>query len=266
MTRIFDALRKAKLAEAEAEAFTQSTASPIHHPTPASIHPGAMPAAAVQDPPPARPSPRALARPEIQVVEAAAIPEDIQRELQGLRIGIEAALGAQGPKTVMFTSPQGGEGTSTVAAQFALMLAGDSRARTLLLDLHARRPAIAERFGLDDSFAAPPSERPLAVGRVPREIVTLGFFSPTSVRERLAAVAPRFDWIVLDGPPLLEAAESVELAGLADGVVLVVQAGGTKRPVVTRAVELLRKSGARVLGSVLNRRRLEIPDFIYRRL
>jgi Mrp family chromosome partitioning ATPase len=36
--------------------------------------------------------------------------------------------------------------------------------------------------------------------------------------------------------------------------------------VVARAVELLRKSGARILGSVLNRRRMEIPGFIYRRI
>ena len=39
-----------------------------------------------------------------------------------------------------------------------------------------------------------------------------------------------------------------------------------QRPVVTRAVALLRKSGGRVLGTVLNRRIHEIPGFIYRRI
>ena len=47
---------------------------------------------------------------------------------------------------------------------------------------------------------------------------------------------------------------------------MVVQAGRTKRPVLSRSVDLLRKAGARVLGTVLNRRRLEIPGFIYRRI
>jgi Mrp family chromosome partitioning ATPase len=51
-----------------------------------------------------------------------------------------------------------------------------------------------------------------------------------------------------------------------DGVVLVVHAGRAKRPVVTRAVDMLRKSGGRVLGTVLNRRVHEIPGFIYRRI
>jgi Mrp family chromosome partitioning ATPase len=57
-----------------------------------------------------------------------------------------------------------------------------------------------------------------------------------------------------------------DVAPLADGVVLVVRSGHTKRPVVSRAVDLLRKSGARVVGTVLNRRRLEIPGFLYRRI
>jgi Mrp family chromosome partitioning ATPase len=58
----------------------------------------------------------------------------------------------------------------------------------------------------------------------------------------------------------------VPLSAIADGVVLVVQAGRTKRPVLSRAVELVGKAGGRVLGCVLNRRQLEIPEFIYRRL
>jgi Mrp family chromosome partitioning ATPase len=48
--------------------------------------------------------------------------------------------------------------------------------------------------------------------------------------------------------------------------VLVVQSGIAKRPVVTRAADLLRRGGANVIGSVLNRRRHEIPEFIYRRI
>jgi len=56
------------------------------------------------------------------------------------------------------------------------------------------------------------------------------------------------------------------LAALADGVVVVVQAGRTKRPVLTRSVDMVSRAGGRVLGMVLNRRRLEIPGFIYRRI
>jgi Mrp family chromosome partitioning ATPase len=86
------------------------------------------------------------------------------------------------------------------------------------------------------------------------------------MRQLLDSVEPGFDWIIMDGPPVLESPDSASLATAADGVVMVVQAGRTKRPVLSRSVELLRKAGARVLGTVLNRRRLEIPGFIYRRI
>ena len=86
------------------------------------------------------------------------------------------------------------------------------------------------------------------------------------VRSLLATVSGQFDWVIVDGPPVLEAPEAVDLAPLVDGAVIVVRSGHTKRPVALRAADLLRKSGVRILGSVLNRRRLEIPDFIYRRI
>jgi Mrp family chromosome partitioning ATPase len=89
---------------------------------------------------------------------------------------------------------------------------------------------------------------------------------PAAVRSTLAALTAQFEWVVVDGPPVLDAPESVDLAPLVDGVVLVVRSGHTKRPIALRAVELLRKSGVRLVGCVLNRRRLEIPDFIYRRI
>jgi Mrp family chromosome partitioning ATPase len=48
--------------------------------------------------------------------------------------------------------------------------------------------------------------------------------------------------------------------------VLVIQVGRSKRPVLSRAADLLAKAGSRMLGSVLNRRVHEIPEFIYRRI
>jgi Mrp family chromosome partitioning ATPase len=106
----------------------------------------------------------------------------------------------------------------------------------------------------------------LSVAALNDEIRRAGGRAPAAVRAFFASVSAQFDWVVVDGAPVLESPESVDLAPLVDGVVLVIRSGHTKRPVVIRAVDLLRKSGARVLGSVLNRRRLEIPDFIYRRV
>jgi Mrp family chromosome partitioning ATPase len=265
VTRIFDALRKSRTAAG-------ASSSPLYPPPPPPLAPvvAAPPAPVLSS---ASPAARAREQilPRIEMVDVVELPEEVGREMTTLRIGIDAALEDRG-RVVLFASSQGGEGATTVAARFAMLLAGDPRIRALLVDLHARRPAVARRLGLEPEPAprkvrpAPMAGPKLAVMPVSEEARRRGLFSPMDVRETLAAVSDRFDWIILDGPPVLESPDAVELAALADGMVIVLQAGSTKRPVVIRAVELLRKGGARVLGSVLNRRRLEIPEFLYRRI
>jgi Mrp family chromosome partitioning ATPase len=205
---------------------------------------------------------------------SAELPTDVLREMTGLRISLEAALTEHIPRTVMFIASQGGEGTSTVAAQFAQSLASDERLRVLLVDAHVRRPA----YGPDGSPAAArtaratrrrqarsdaPSPDLMPLSGDSREASTL---TPESLRESLDAIASGYDWVVIDGPPVLESPDAATLGAVADGVVVVVQAGRTKRPVLTRSVDLMNRAGGRVLGMVLNRRRLEIPEFIYRRI
>jgi Mrp family chromosome partitioning ATPase len=202
------------------------------------------------------------------------LPTDVLREMTGLRISLEATLTQGIPRTVMFIASQGGEGTSTVAAQFAQSLASDERLRVLLVDAHVRRPA----YEPDGSLAADlpargtphrqarsdaPGPDLMPLSEESRGAHTL---TPDSLRESLDAIASGYDWVVIDGPPVLESPDAATLGAVADGVVVVVQAGRTKRPVLTRSVDLMSRAGGRVLGMVLNRRRLEIPEFIYRRI
>ena len=205
---------------------------------------------------------------------AAELPIDVEREMTGLRISLEAALTQRIPRTVMFIASQGGEGTSTVAAQFAQSLASDERLRALLVDAHVLRPAYEPDGSPTVARPAPAAPtrpgQPLAprpdlmpLSDHAREAHTL---TPDSLRASLDAIASGYDWIVIDGPPVLESPDAATLGAVADGVVIVVQAGRTKRPVLARAVDLVNRAGGRVLGIVLNRRRLEIPGFIYRRI
>jgi Mrp family chromosome partitioning ATPase len=272
MTRIFDALRKTQRGRG---------AAPFPPPAPLAPMMAAGAAAAVLPPrptgsPAVLPVERPAPLPAVEVVEVRRLPEGLAREMTTLRIGLEAAL-EERSRVVLFTSSQRGEGTTTVASQFALLLAADPRLRPVLVDLHARRSAIGPRFGLGAHPAVAGRRSPdvtpsgmagnrLAVVTMPEEMAERLLYPPALARDLLAALARSYDWVVIDGPPVLEAAEAVELATLAEAVVVVLQAGSTKRPVITRTVELLRKSGARVVGSVLNRRRLEIPEFLYRRI
>ena len=279
MTRIFEALKKAQ-ARAGALPFPPVESAPLR-PAPVTrpAPPGATAAAVATLEP-------ALV-PRIEPMPALILSGEVLRQMTALRVGLEAALEGQKTRVVMFLGAMGGEGVSTVAAQFASALSTEARGTSLLLHARPPRGATGRR-----TQAAPPLSRPQAPaaarareslpraaeapapGRpAPLSVAVLGGEGargahrvPAAMRATLAALAAQFDWVVVDGPPVLEAAESVDLGPLVDGVVLVVRSGHTKRPVALRAAEMLRKSGVRILGSVLNRRHLEIPDFIYRRI
>lgn len=248
MTRIFEALKKSQVPPEPVAFPAQGAAAPIQS-VPRAAHPAGR-------------------APRVDGYAAPPLSEDLAREMSALRISIESVLEERSSRTILFMSSVAREGTSTVAAEFATLLAADPRVRTLLLDLNTRRPVLAHRLGSGRGV-------PGRAGRGEPVTIALGTVAdaprgagigPVDARAVLAAVVAGYDWIVIDGPPVLEAPEAADLAALVDGVVLVLRSGHTKRPVVSRAVDLLRKSGSRVLGTVLNRRRLEIPDFLYRRI
>ena len=271
MSRIFDALRKADAGRPAADPPRLSSAPPASSPDhgPRGLAP----------PLPRRESERVApdsgARPVIiSIREAAEMPEDIVREMTRLRVAIDSLLPGRTSRSVMFASAQGHEGTSTVAFQFAFTLARDPGIRTLIVDAHARRPSLVSGPG-SSAAAATPVLPGVARGSEPRaldgwplgeQFHAVGALSPALVREVIEWGSENYDWIVLDGPPVLESSDGAPIAAMADGVIVVVESGRTKRPVLQRAVELLRKAGGQVMGSVLNRRRLEIPEFIYRRI
>jgi Mrp family chromosome partitioning ATPase len=251
MTRIFDALKKAAAAPQPVASGYGVPAPPSHS---ADIVRGSLP-----------------------LLGALPISDDVLREMSALRVTLESILRDRSPRVVMFLGSQGGEGTSTVALQFAQVLARDVTVRPLLVDCHAQRPA----YAVDESRRCAVLSPALLDG-VPEQgsIVTANLFvvpvseghraagiiQPAALRETIDANSPGFGWVVLDGPPVLEAPDAAALGSVADGAVLVIQVGHTKRPVLTRAAELLSKAGSRMLGTVLNRRIHEIPEFIYRRI
>jgi Mrp family chromosome partitioning ATPase len=253
MTRIFEALRKS--GRAGTFPFPPVEPAPLR---PAVVSRPATPAAAA---PVVEPG----TVPHVGAAPAAVLTGEVMRQMTALRVGLEAALEGRTSRVVMFVGTMGGEGVTSVATQFAASLADDGRPPCVLLDAHASRPgARSRRAALPSARGAAP-ERPAGSIRV-AALGEGGGRAPAAVRSTLAALSAQYEWVVVDGPPVLEAPESVDLAPLVDGVVLVVHSGHTKRPVAQRAVEMLRKSGVRVVGCVLNRRRLEIPDFIYRRI
>jgi len=212
------------------------------------------------------------------------LPVDFHRELSGLRFTLESALEGRATRVVQFAAAVPGEGTTTVAASFARVLAQDPTVHVLLVDANVRRPGVDLFFGLAPSpglrelaeaGAADQAERYVqAVERPNLHVLTAlpatgepaRLFTAETVREFWASFGRRYQWVIVDAPAVLEGAEAEVLGSTVDTTVLIVQAARTKRGVVQRALERFAKAGAPVLGAVLNRRRLDIPELIYRRV
>ncbi|MDZ4861046.1 MAG: hypothetical protein SGI88_18905 [Candidatus Hydrogenedentes bacterium] len=82
----------------------------------------------------------------------------------------------------------------------------------------------------------------------------------------LRLMRKRYDWILVDTPALGNGLDAALVSPIADGTVVVVNAGKTRWQVIRHAVDQIAAQQGNVLGVALNRRRYMIPDFIYRQL
>jgi receptor protein-tyrosine kinase len=86
------------------------------------------------------------------------------------------------------------------------------------------------------------------------------------MRARFAELRKEFDFVIVDAPPMTRYADAIALGKLCDGVVVVLEAGSTRRKAARSAVQTLGSSRVQVLGAVLNKRTFPIPESIYNRI
>ncbi len=171
-------------------------------------------------------------------------------------------------QVVVVTSAGPGEGKSITSMNLALALAQSGK-RTLYLDADLRRPrghkmlGISRSPGLVDVLFDMATFEPeqFATGienlyvlpagtKVPNPAEILG---TRRMQEFLGVLRQSFDAIVVDTPPVLAVTDAVLVGVYSDGVLLVVNAGGTDRRQVERAVESLESVNAPLLGLLLNK-------------
>jgi capsular exopolysaccharide synthesis family protein len=169
---------------------------------------------------------------------------------------------------VAVLSAEGREGRSTVAANLALSLARQGRS-TVLVSADLRGGGAEKLFGLPSGASglaeiveATTEQHTRALLWSVREcLYVLPPGQPASSPAELLA-SPRFPQaigklretgsvIILDTPPATWSADALQVAGAADGVILVARSGHTRRHVVAEMVEDLRAEGLVPLGVVL---------------
>ena len=167
--------------------------------------------------------------------------------------------------TLVVTSPAAGEGKSTAVANLAVTMAQSGR-RTVLVDCDLRRPSLHELFGrpmapgLTNLVLEELTALPLQATEVDNLwLLTSGptppnpadFLGASRMDRVLAQLAEAADIVLFDAPPVVAAADAAILGAKVDGVLLVIQAGRTRRDQSERARELLEQAKVRIVGVAL---------------
>lgn len=228
------------------------------------------------------PIPTIVPRPAVAPVPAPhAADVTVEHEIAALYDPVLARFeGGRG--IVAFTSPNPGAGTSTVARKFALFLSQHAGHATLLVDADRQDPSQINHFRVApeaDSEAAPAQAEPLDVTILAVQDSDLKLAKLANGRRHLpvplgtrranpllAGFRDQFEVTVIDCPPPSVAPDTVSLAATADGVVLVVDADGTRAWQAQRSVDVIEAGGGRIIGLVFNKRRFYIPRWLYGRL
>jgi len=191
-------------------------------------------------------------------------------QYQGLRLTIERLRRGRTLQVIAVTSPAAGEGKTLTAINLAGALArGGDDARVLLIDADLRRPAVARQLAIADDAKGLTEVVENAAATIDSvtqklkpynlSVITAGFRSAAvhhilrspRLEVVLAEARQRYDFVVLDTPPLLPVFDSALLANAVDGVLMVVAANQTPRKLLGEALNLL--DPAKVLGIVFNR-------------
>ncbi len=191
----------------------------------------------------------------------------IVESVRMVRTALLERLDQSDRNVVLITSSTSQNGKTTVAALLARSLAQLGK-RTLLVEADLRRPSLGRRLGLEADFGlasvlSGEADDGKAIGGtcVPNlDLILAGNGAHPAQSEALAngileecldRWRSKYDFVLLDAPPVLPVADARILAGRADGTILVLRSSHTRRGEVVQAYADLSAAGAKLLGTVL---------------
>jgi|SRR5579872_1847355 len=172
-------------------------------------------------------------------------------------------------RTLAITSPNEGDGKSTIAMSTAIAMA-EMEPKVLLVDADLRKPTLHDRLGLGNQVGL--SDLLIGVG-IPADAVQqtkydglyfmgsgahvpnpVKLFSSSRFNDLVFELLKEYRAIVFDTPAVLPVSDATVLASKVDGSVVVISAGMTDMPSTKRALQRLSAiPGVNILGVVLNR-------------
>jgi capsular exopolysaccharide synthesis family protein len=195
-------------------------------------------------------------------------PQSVEAEAyRAVRTALYFSTQGESHKVIQVTSPDMGDGKSTLAANLAVSIAQSGK-RVVLVDADCRRPRQHKVFAapapvglacvLSRAIDVQDALRPSGVdgldllpcGPVPTNPAEL--LTSPRFQELLEDLRGRYDFVLIDTPPLLAVTDPCMVAARVDGVLLTIRLSKKGRPSAERAKEVLVALGANIVGVVVN--------------
>ncbi|HIJ57208.1 MAG TPA: polysaccharide biosynthesis tyrosine autokinase [Deltaproteobacteria bacterium] len=186
---------------------------------------------------------------------------------RGIRTSILFTSADHSPQVVLISSAGPEEGKTACVSNLAVAMA-QSGSRVVLLDCDMRRPRVHQIFEIPrdsgiSSFLVGTDELKEVVRRTPikdLDVIASGPIPPNpsemlgskKMKALIEALRKDYDRILIDTPPITAVTDTSVLAPLSDGVILIVRAGVTPKPLIQTGLGQLQSVNARLLGAVLN--------------
>jgi|GEM_PF-975845 len=214
-------------------------------------------------------------------VELVSNPMAIER-CHELKTNLQARHHDEAIRSILFVGATAGDGSSTVAFNYATLLSKDSEQRVLLMDLDGDSSVPYEGSEKDCSQvpAADDSGKDQGLFRIkkmgPGDLYALvfgedhvnydAFFESDRIDRFLAMAYKRFDCLIMAAPSISGSSKARAFCEKVDGIVMVILSGKTRRQIAIKTKEVVEDTRGKLLGVVLNRRKYYIPKSIYKRL
>ncbi len=201
----------------------------------------------------------------------------ITEQYRLLRSKLSSLNGSHTNNVLAITSARKGEGKSLTSVNLAIVMAEDTKKKILLIDGDMRKPSIHTFFnckgeyGLADllsnrcdiDLAVVPSgikNLTLLLAGGPLES-TSDLLAASVFREIIEKIRKRFDYIIIDSPPIIPFADMNIISDVVDGILLVVRAEKTPKEMILEALKTLNKEN--VIGVVFNDSKKKMAKIYY---
>jgi capsular exopolysaccharide synthesis family protein len=192
-----------------------------------------------------------------------------------LQLSLSKFLNGNMSKVIAFTSATQSEGKSIVALNTAITLCNDNKSKVVFVNCDFRKQVANSLLGFNpdkglvDYLAGETEIKKISFNGLVRNLVvipagkkppnTYELLASGEMKQFISYLRGRFDYVVIDTPPVLTFPDTTVLASLSDGVVFVINSKKTKKAIVKRAVDTLHD--CKILGCVMNKGEIHMDEY-----